>query len=364
MIDCRRLSAIRRLCYPVLTVRSSIRPLTRVTRLGLNRLVPRITQSLAVVATCLCSVVRLMLLLVFYLLTGRLTPSCLTMVVPSFPRLYRLVQVCLGTNRVVRLLTIRRCTLWATLVMLLDRTTLSCREKTVPCRLPTMLLNPSSRPWTLKPCFLIPVRVCLRDPPIYGRTTVLFLPTFRSDSIPLSCLDLKTCTRLLLSDRKNSDCFGLFRWFDWLCSRPLTWWSLRCLAVSMHSLFEVRIVRWLVVRLVLTWVCSVLGPVLGLVVSVVTIPTLMPLFSRTLALCLVTPAVTAMVLGPFVLVMTRVLRLRRWVPRMPRGTFLVLSTCDSTLDPLTEAALISRGRLWLRVLWTVLTIVVHPLVVA
>lgn len=70
-----------------------------------------------------------------------------------------------------------------------------------------------------------------------------------------------------------------------------------------------------------------------------------PLLSMTLALWLVTPAVTAMVLGCLVSVMTRVLCLRRPVPSILRGTPVPCSRFERHLEALTEAALISIGRL-------------------
>ncbi len=86
--------------------------------------------------------------------------------------------------------------------------------------------------------------------------------------------------------------------------------------------------------------------------TLVPVRNLGPLFSTTLALWFVTPAVTAIVFSPLVRVMTLVLPLRHPVPSILRGTFLCPSYPDSSLDPLTETAFISIGRRWSRYLPT------------
>ncbi len=98
--------------------------------------------------------------------------------------------------------------------------------------------------------------------------------------------------------------------------------------------------------------------------TLVPVRNLGPLFSTTLALWFVTPAVTAIVLHRLVRVMTLVLPLRHPVPSILRGTFLCPSYPDSSLDPLTETAFISIGRRWLRYLPTRVIIVCSPVVLA
>lgn len=157
-----------------------------------------------------------------------------------------------------------------------------------------MLLHPSMLPWTLKPRVLIRFRVDPTVPAITPVLTGILLGIPKCWRKVLMRLDPNSCTRLLLSERQNWALFGLFRWLDCLCNRPLTCCDLRCLALSMQSLLRLMILVRLVV-MVLRVRRSVLGYVvlhfLGLLiglrlwcVNLRVVTNLGPLFNTTLAL--------------------------------------------------------------------------------